>query len=106
MIADELAREGGRAARPAAADEILEGGEREHEARLPPEARDELGDLLVVGAAREATLDRLGEKDDRAGYEARVEGARPLRRSASAAVRALSYVPESPAEMDRTRTRS
>ena len=77
---DERSGESGGPSGAAAANEILERLEREDEARVATETLDELRYFLVVGAAPEPALDRLGEQDDRARDEARVDRAQPPRR--------------------------
>src|ERR671934_181039 len=58
---EELAREPGCLADPAATDQVFERVDREEETALPPEPLDERLDLSLIRAAVEPPLDGVGE---------------------------------------------
>src|SRR4029453_17925157 len=72
---EELPREARRLPDPTAANQILERVHREKEPALAVEALDERVDLLVVRAAIEPPLDRVGEDHRAARGHLRVDDA-------------------------------
>ena len=99
---EELPGQAGRLADPPAADEVLEGVHGEEETTFAAEALDERVDLVVVGAAVESALDRVGEDHRAPGGDPRVDDAHlapeVLRRQLGARKRAGKLLGESDAE--------